>query len=160
MACEHDRGQHHRECCVRGYIYALVNSSMPGLIKVGKTIGLPSERVAELSSATGVPTPFVVAFEQLFEDCDAAEAFIHTALERLGLRPSASREFFRAPAADVIRLILSAPQQIASFAMSGVQETSVIAQSTRGGSQGRPAEGSGDPWDDLMVEAYKYLVGA
>jgi hypothetical protein len=44
--------------------------------------------VQELSSATGVPTPFIVAYEQQFSDCDAAEAHVHAALERKGLRIS------------------------------------------------------------------------
>jgi TPR repeat protein len=144
---------------MRGYVYALVNSSMPGLVKVGKTTGLPSERVAELSSATGVPTPFVVAFEQLFEDCDAAEVFIHTALERHGLRPAANREFFRAPVADVVRVILSAPQSLGpggassarcdlSEPLAGMVFPHVDTTDCRG-----------DVWDDLMQEAFKHEHG-
>jgi tetratricopeptide (TPR) repeat protein len=92
-----------------GYIYVLVNSSMAGLVKVGRTTRLPSERVVELSAPTGVPTPFVVAFEQFFSNCDLAEGFIHAELERRGLRQAKNREFFRAPANDVIRVILQAP---------------------------------------------------
>lgn len=71
-----------------GYVYLLVNSSMPGLVKVGKTTRPAFDRVAELSGATGVATPFIVAFEQAFADCDAAEQFIHAELERRGLRQS------------------------------------------------------------------------
>ena len=92
-----------------GYIYVLVNSSMPGLVKVGKTTRLPSERSTELSGVTGVATPFIVAFEQYFSNCDAAESFIHAELERRGWRESDRREFFRAPANEVIRIILRAP---------------------------------------------------
>jgi TPR repeat protein len=63
-------------------------------------------RAAELSSGTGVPTPFVVAFEQFFDDCHAAERSIHAELDRRGWRLSSQREFFRGPASDIIRLIL------------------------------------------------------
>ena len=87
-----------------GYIYVLVNSSMPGLVKVGKTTREPAQRVAELSSVTGVATPFIIAFEQFFLDCDSAEEFIHTTLERQGLRQTNNREFFRAQPNDVIRV--------------------------------------------------------
>ncbi len=92
-----------------GYIYVLANSSMPGLLKVGKTTRLPSERVAELSGATGVPVPFIVAFEQFFSDCGLAEDYVHLELERRGFREASNREFFRASANEVIRIILQAP---------------------------------------------------
>ena len=42
----------------KGYVYVLINSSMPNLVKIGKTTKDPNERVKELSSATGVATPF------------------------------------------------------------------------------------------------------
>ncbi|MFM0123242.1 GIY-YIG nuclease family protein [Paraburkholderia sp. RL18-101-BIB-B] len=91
-----------------GYVYVLANSAMPGLVKVGRTARSTAERAAELSRATGVPTPFIVVFEQLFEDCVAAEDFVHTYLQSKGFRPSADREFFNAPVADVVRAVMSA----------------------------------------------------
>lgn len=94
---------------MRGYIYVLVNSSLPGLVKIGKTTRSPSERVGELSGATGVPMPFVIAYEQLFEDCGATERHVHAALAERGARLTANREFFTAKPADVIRIIMSAP---------------------------------------------------
>ncbi len=90
----------------RGYIYVLVNSSMPGLVKVGKTTRDPTQRVAELSGATGVATPFVLAFKQLFDDCDLAELQIHYELESQGHRVSTGREFFRTETDEIIRLVL------------------------------------------------------
>lgn len=42
------------------FVYMLRNSAMPGLLKVGFTTGTPEVRAAELSAATGVPTPFQV----------------------------------------------------------------------------------------------------
>jgi hypothetical protein len=82
---------------------------MPGLLKVGKTTRAVAERCAELTSATGVPTPFVVAFEQHFEDCDSAERAIHAELARKGLRHAENREFFQGSPNDVVRLILATP---------------------------------------------------
>ncbi len=92
----------------QGWIYVLVNSSMPGLAKVGRTTKPPQDRAAELSGATGVATPFVLAFDQAFADCCAAERAIHAELERRGLRVSANREFFRGSVSEVVRVVLDA----------------------------------------------------
>lgn len=92
-----------------GYIYVLANSSMPDLVKVGKTNKIPSERAQELSGVTGVPTPFIVVYEHHCEDCDEVESLIHSLLERKGYRVSENREFFKAPVHEVIALIMSLP---------------------------------------------------
>ena len=94
----------------QGWVYVLVNSSAPGLVKVGRTCREPALRAAELSSGTGVPTPFVVAFEQFFDDCHAAERSIHAELDRRGWRLTSQREFFRGSASDIIRVVLDASQ--------------------------------------------------
>lgn len=89
-----------------GYVYILVNSAMPGLVKVGKTARDTHARAAELSAATGVPVPFVVAFQEHFVDCDAAETFLHTELERRGVRAARNREFFQVAPNEVVRIIM------------------------------------------------------
>ncbi|GDX84734.1 hypothetical protein LBMAG43_07760 [Methylococcaceae bacterium] len=98
----------------RGYIYVLANSAMPDLVKVGKTTRTPAERAAELSKVTGVPTPFIVVYEQLVDDCTAAEEFVHTMLQQKGYRESDNREFFRAPVSEVIQIIIKMPAQFSS----------------------------------------------
>jgi hypothetical protein len=95
-----------------GYIYVLANSSMPGAVKVGKTTRSPLERAQELSGVTGLPTPFIVVYEQLFEDCTAAENFVHTILGQKGFRVSENREFFNAPVSEIVRAITLAPGAI------------------------------------------------
>jgi hypothetical protein len=90
-----------------GYIYVLVNSSMPGLVKVGKTTRDPTMRVAELSGATGVATPFILAFKKFVDDCSTAEFQVHQALEARGHRVSAGREFFRAEEDEVISITVA-----------------------------------------------------
>lgn len=92
----------------RGYLYVLANSAMPGVVKVGKTTRTPSERAAELSGVTGLPSSFIVVYEQLFSDCGAAESYVHTYLTQKGFRISDNREFFNAPVNDVVRAIVSA----------------------------------------------------
>lgn len=80
-----------------GYIYVLINPAMQGLAKVGKTTRPTDLRASELSSATGVPSPFILAYQQPVGDCDQAEALVHARLTELGHRHSAQREFFSAP---------------------------------------------------------------
>ncbi len=95
-----------------GSVYVLANSAMPGLVKVGKTQRSATERAQELSNETGIPTPFIVVYEQLFEDCDVAEKYIHTVLDRTGIRESSNREFFRATPKEVIEALLTAPGKL------------------------------------------------
>lgn len=87
-----------------GYIYVLLNSSMPGLCKIGKTTREPEERAAELSRSTGVATRFMVAYYVQVPDISVAERRVHEALSYA--RESKDREFFRVEskvAIDVIR---------------------------------------------------------
>jgi hypothetical protein len=86
-----------------GYIYVLVNSSMPDLCKIGMTTRTPEERAAELSKTTGVATPFIVAYYTQVADCSVAERRIH---ERLAYaRVRSGREFFRMDATTAIEII-------------------------------------------------------
>ena len=77
-----------------GYVYVLMNPSMQNLVKIGKTKREPEERAKELSSTTGIPTPFVVVYSCYFESCSEVEYFIHKYLETEGFRVSSNREFF------------------------------------------------------------------
>ncbi|OTE97272.1 hypothetical protein BCS42_04455 [Crenothrix sp. D3] len=95
-----------------GYLYVLANSAMPNMVKVGKTTRSTAERAEELSKATGLPTPFIVVYEQLFEDCGAAESFVHVYLEAKGYRVANNREFFNAPVSIVVKAISLAPNPI------------------------------------------------
>lgn len=131
----------------RGYIYVLANSAMPDLVKVGKTTRTPAERAAELSKVTGVPTPFIVVYEQLVEDCTAAEEFVHTMLQQKGYRESDNREFFRASPNEVIRFVMQIPNQISN--------NSVFTASENHEDTSEPAY----PWLDLWNTAEDYFYG-
>ncbi len=93
-----------------GYVYVLINYSMDNLVKVGKTTRDVEGRAKELSAATGVPVPFIVAFDAHFDDCSQAENYIHKKLEQKGYRLSNNREFFQAPLKEVIGVIVEAQQ--------------------------------------------------
>lgn len=91
----------------QGYVYILSNPSMPGLLKIGMTRFTPSRRVQELSSATGVPTPFQLVYYREFHNCVAAELEIHSILASKGLRHNNQREFFTIDTVDAINVLLS-----------------------------------------------------
>ena len=88
-----------------GYIYVMINPSLPNMVKIGKTTRHPEERVKELSSATGVPTPFILVFYKDFSDCHIAEKVIHNVLEKRGVRVSGNREFFQISSMEAIELV-------------------------------------------------------
>ncbi len=99
----------------QGWVYVLVNSSIPGLAKVGQTAGLPAQRAAELSRHTGVATPFILVWEQAFADCVKAESDIHAILEGRGLRHMPNREFFRVAIPEVVDVILQYAQHTGDY---------------------------------------------
>jgi hypothetical protein len=94
-----------------GYVYALLNAAMPGLVKIGKTEREPEDRAKELSGATGIPTPFVVAYAEWFKDYTAAEDQVHALLEQKGFRVAQNREFFCAPVKAAIEAIMKAKER-------------------------------------------------
>lgn len=79
------------------YIYILLNPAHKSLLKIGRTSRTPDERAQELSKATGVPSPFFVAYESLVSDSNLAEKLIHQELSSQGYRLNPSREFFEVP---------------------------------------------------------------
>ena len=91
-----------------GYVYALINQSLKGMVKIGKTRKMPDDRAKELSSSTGVPTPFFVAYKIFVYDCDQAEKYVHNLLSSKGIRVSKNREFFHIPLDEIIKIMVKA----------------------------------------------------
>jgi ribosomal protein S27AE len=77
-----------------GYLYILSNPGMPKLLKIGQTSGSIQRRIDQLSSATGVPNPFVIEAYFISQNPRADETILHAALS-LYRRPG--REFFKLP---------------------------------------------------------------
>lgn len=102
-----------------GYVYVLMNPSMEGLVKVGRTERDPHQRAKELSATTGVPTPFIVVFDAYFEDCSAAEVFVHTWLEGRNNRVSSNREFFSAPVNEAVKAVIEAQRALSNISLGG-----------------------------------------
>ncbi len=137
-----------------GYVYVLVNSSMPGLVKVGKTTKDPIERAGELSGVTGVATPFVLVFKQFCNDCNAAELQIHRALEVRGHRISSGREFFRAEANDVIRLVIETANTLGRSTTSNFRDADTDILSPELSDEFTLASSASyPPWRSLLLEA-------
>jgi hypothetical protein len=104
-----------------GYVYILINPSMPGLVKIGCTQRDSRGRARKLYT-TGVPTPFEVAFEVFSVDHEALEDQMHTQLS--AFRPNGDREFFRYPLKDTINLLIQlnwvAAQSESTFSAIGI----------------------------------------
>ena len=84
----------------KGWVYVLTNPAFPGLVKIGCTSRTPEDRARELSSGTGVPARYVVAWACPVTDWQGVEARTHGKLH--ACRPNGHREFFRC-SVDVAR---------------------------------------------------------
>ena len=84
-----------------GSVYVFSNPSMPGLLKVGKSIN-PEERKKELSSATGVPEPFEEVAVFPSDDPLRDEGRGHKILDKYRYKPN--REFFRLDPEECIKM--------------------------------------------------------
>lgn len=79
---------------------------MPGLVKIGLTDRDPQTRAAELTRASGVPSPFVIAWCRAVSDCAGVESAVHRMLH--DKRVSKRREFFRCEVATARQVIEAA----------------------------------------------------
>jgi len=84
----------------KGFLYALDNESMPGLLKIGFTSRPIAERVIELNSSTSTPTPFNIAFYFTSDTPQQDEAHAHEELKKF--RINQGREFFRITTKDAL----------------------------------------------------------
>lgn len=93
----------------KGFVYILVNPAFTGFVKVGKTVKEPGIRARELSSGSGVPAPYAVAWDAFVNDCDQVEKLIHQQLAHA--RSRNDREFFAIPLKNAISIasIIVAP---------------------------------------------------
>ncbi len=85
-----------------GYVYILVNASMPDLVKIGKTDRTVDQRASELFT-TGVPQSFEIAFALPSEAYENLESQIHYELDAYRVNPY--REFFRFPVDGAVEVL-------------------------------------------------------
>lgn len=86
-----------------GFVYLLTNASMPGFVKIGMTTRNPAVRAREISSATGVPTAFVLEGYVPTPDAARTERAVHAVIDNR--RVSQGREFFRIDVDDAMRVV-------------------------------------------------------
>ena len=89
-----------------GFVYLLSNSAMDGLVKIGKSTKVPTERASELQT-TGVPTPFEVLLYLFTHEMDSFEEYLHTKLKEH--RVASNREFFKINYSTILNEIRGAP---------------------------------------------------
>lgn len=89
---------------VSGYIYMLLNPAMQGHLKIGMTNRTPQERADELSSTTGVPTRFLVAYSVQVRNPERIEILLHTKLA--SFRVNKDREFFLVTLEKAIEILM------------------------------------------------------
>ena len=94
------------------YVYILINPSLKGLLKIGRTDRTPEERAIELSNSSNMPTPFIVAYDEKVPDSQIAEKLIHDELMQQGFRVNESREFFSIPLKNAIQVVSQIAQQL------------------------------------------------
>jgi hypothetical protein len=81
-----------------GNVYVLINESMPGYVKIGKTSGFVTDRMKALDS-TGVPLPFECFYAAKVIDMNFVESQLHDAFGDTRVRQR--REFFEIDPARV-----------------------------------------------------------
>ena len=85
------------------FVYVLVNSSCPGMVKIGMTVRDVETRAKEISGATGVPTPWVPIFSFKCFNSYKLEQEIHEHLD--AVRVAGNREMFYLHSKDAIDIV-------------------------------------------------------
>jgi hypothetical protein len=83
-----------------GWVYAVSNASMPGILKIGRTAREPDARLREMNGRTETPTPFRIEAVIRSTNAPWTERAVH---ERLtARRVNDRREFFRVTPAEAL----------------------------------------------------------
>jgi len=81
----------------------MVNPAFTGYVKIGKTTKDPDIRAREVSSSTGVPAPYAVAWDAFVSDCHHVERLVHRRLAHARARND--REFFAIPLREAVSVL-------------------------------------------------------
>ena len=109
---------------ILGYLYALRNDAMPGLLKVGFTTRPVQERLAELNSSTTTPTPFQVVFFFACTEPQKDEVLCHAALATYRLNEA--REFFKISGSDALSILRQTLSRGEVFSKAGIQAVTQV----------------------------------
>lgn len=140
-----------------GWIYVLTNPSMPNLVKIGRTERDPETRISELSTPTGVPTPFRLVYKALVSDCSSAEELVHSILSQRGYRISNKREFFNAPLHVAIEIVVQVQNQ---FSIASSQGEGNYSEKPRLiNTESSPWNDGNTTWGDFLKTANAFRWG-
>jgi len=82
-----------------GYVYIMINTAFPNLVKIGRTAKNSDDRAGELYT-TGTPGKFIVVYDLLVDNCEEIEKELHEHYAEK--RYSNSREFFSVSTKEAI----------------------------------------------------------
>jgi hypothetical protein len=85
------------------YVYVLVNKSVPNMVKIGMTTSTPDERARQISTATGVATPWIPVYSFQCYRSDLLEEEVHHHLREH--RVNKNREMFAVDSHTAQRII-------------------------------------------------------
>jgi hypothetical protein len=103
---------------MKGHVYILVNSSIPNLIKIGRTAKEPRVRAQELS-ATGTPGRYIVAYSVHVDNCIEVEAEMHINFQNQ--RHTNDREFFEVETTSAINELIKISHNRKIQALSDIE---------------------------------------
>jgi T5orf172 domain len=103
LVCQYCGAEIGKSTPASGFLYALANDTMPGLLKIGFTTRKVEERVVELDSSTAVPRPFEVSFYFVCSEPQSDEALAHDTLGKYRLNQG--REFFRITDTEALKIL-------------------------------------------------------
>ena len=75
----------------KGHVYILTNPDYPNHVKIGSTTLSPQERCDQISSQTGVLSPFQVHYFVEVSDCEKVERLVHQELKTSEIAKSSSK---------------------------------------------------------------------
>lgn len=121
-----------------GYVYILVNPSMPDWIKIGNAADV-NDRVRHLNNKTAVPLKFRIYATLQVDDCEAVENNIHSLIDAVDdtlrarentktLKKARKREFFKMSPENAFRIfgvvvgMMKLPQESLVRVMPGEEE--------------------------------------
>jgi hypothetical protein len=102
-----------------GYVYAIANDAMPGLVKIGATLRNPEDRLNEARATTWAPSCFRIIAQAAVGDAFGTERTLHALLARR--RFDGRREFFVMTHEEAIALLaLVVPSAVPSASAEAV----------------------------------------
>jgi len=106
---------------MQGFVYILMNPSIPRQVKIGLTTKTSEERANRLSSHPSVPTPFIVVYDELVSDCKEVEKRLHKKFS--AYRVSRNKEFFNIPIKEAVKALQN---EAAGFPIKQIKRLQVV----------------------------------